>query len=91
MAPLRRSDGEREIAQVVGPVCESADILARDRELPLLQVGDRVALMTAGAYGMSMASNYNARLRPAEVVVAESGDQLEDQPAEGDFRRSNQP
>ena len=75
VAPLRRSDGEREIAQVVGPVCESADVLARDRELPLLREGDKVALMTAGAYGMSMASNYNARLRPAEVVVAESGDQ----------------
>ncbi len=74
VALLRKSDGERLIAHVVGPVCESADILARDRELPLLQVGDRVALMTAGAYGMSMASNYNARLRPAEVVVAESGD-----------------
>ena len=74
VAPLRKSDGEREIAQVVGPVCESADVLARDRELPLLREGDKVALMTAGAYGMSMASNYNARLRPAEVVVAESGD-----------------
>ena len=75
VAPLRKSDGERIIAQVVGPVCESADVLARDRELPLLREGDKVALMTAGAYGMSMASNYNARLRPAEVVVAESGDQ----------------
>ncbi len=74
VAPLRTSDGETVMAQVVGPVCESADVLARDRELPALQAGDRVALMTAGAYGMSMASNYNARPRPAEVVVSESGD-----------------
>ena len=74
VAPLRTSDGETVMAQVVGPVCESADVLARDRELPALQAGDHVALMTAGAYGMSMASNYNARPRPAEVVVSESGD-----------------
>ena len=60
-------------AQVVGPVCESADVLARDRQLPRLRAGDRVALMTTGAYGMSMASNYNARPRPAEVVVSEAG------------------
>ena len=73
--PLRTSNGETVIAQVVGPVCESADVLARDRQLPLLRAGDRVALMTAGAYGMSMASNYNARPRPAEVVVSETGDE----------------
>ncbi len=72
--PLRKMTGETIVAQVVGPVCESADVLARDRQLPLLQAGDRVALMTAGAYGMSMASNYNARPRPAEVVVSEAGD-----------------
>ncbi|MYD10279.1 MAG: diaminopimelate decarboxylase [Chloroflexi bacterium] len=74
VAPLRRGNDEAVIAQVVGPVCESADVLARDRLLPRLQAGDRVALMTAGAYGMSMASNYNARPRPAEVVVSEAGD-----------------
>ena len=72
--PLRKTEGETTLAQVVGPVCESADVLARDRELPRLQAGDHLALMTTGAYGMSMASNYNARPRPAEVVVAEAGD-----------------
>lgn len=71
--PLRESDDGREMAQVVGPVCESTDVLARDRLLPSLQVGDRVALMTAGAYGMAMASNYNARPRPMEVVVGADG------------------
>ena len=71
--PLRESEGEREVTQVAGPVCESTDVLARDRLLPSLQVGDRVALMTTGAYGMAMASNYNARPKPAEVAVAADG------------------
>ena len=75
VAPLRRTPGEPILAQVVGPVCESADVLARDRLLPQLRAGDRVALMTVGAYGMSMASNYNARPRPAEVVASEAGNE----------------
>ena len=54
---------------VVGPVCESGDFLARDRELPPLERGDLLALMSAGAYGFSMASNYNSRTRPPEVLV----------------------
>ncbi len=53
---------------VVGPVCESGDWLARDRELAI-EAGDLLAVMGAGAYGMSMASNYNSRPRPAEVLV----------------------
>ncbi len=67
--PIRHIEGETVTTQVVGPVCESADLLGRDRQLPPLNQGDKVALMTAGAYGMTMASNYNARPRPAEVVV----------------------
>jgi diaminopimelate decarboxylase len=54
---------------VVGPVCETGDFLARDRELPELRQGDVVAILDAGAYGMSLASNYNSRPRPAEVLV----------------------
>ena len=69
IVPLQESDGEMVTAQVVGPVCETADVLARDRRLPLLREGDKIALLTAGAYGMTMASNYNARPLPAEVVV----------------------
>ncbi|MDE2635300.1 MAG: diaminopimelate decarboxylase [Chloroflexota bacterium] len=69
IVPLRQAYGETISTQVVGPVCESADVLARDRDLPPLAPGDKIALMTAGAYGMTMASNYNARPRPAEVVV----------------------
>lgn len=59
-------------ADLVGPVCESGDYLARDRDLPDAAEGDLLALMGAGAYGFSMASNYNSRPRPAEVLV--SGD-----------------
>ena len=53
---------------VVGPVCESGDFLGRDRELALCE-GDLLAVMMAGAYGMAQSSNYNARGRPAEVLV----------------------
>ena len=56
-------------ADLVGPVCESGDYLARDRELPDAGEGDLLTLMSAGAYGFSMASNYNSRRRPAEVLV----------------------
>lgn len=55
---------------VVGPVCESADVLARDRKLGKLSAGTILAVMAAGAYGSSMASNYNGRTRPAEVMVS---------------------
>lgn len=54
---------------VVGPICESSDYLARGRSLPALATGDQVAIFTAGAYGMTMTSNYNSQLRPAEVLV----------------------
>jgi diaminopimelate decarboxylase len=54
---------------VVGPVCESGDFLAKDRALPALHRGDLLATFSAGAYGMSMSSNYNSRPRAAEVLV----------------------
>ena len=56
-------------ADVVGPVCETGDFLALDRELPGVEPGDRLAVLGAGAYGFVMASNYNTRPRPAEVMV----------------------
>ena len=59
----------KEIADVVGPICESGDFFARDRELVRPEEGDLVALMSAGAYGFVMASNYNTRPRPVEVLV----------------------
>jgi diaminopimelate decarboxylase len=57
------------VYDVVGPVCESGDFLAKDRYLSELHSGDRLALLSAGAYGFSMSSNYNSRPRAAEVLV----------------------
>jgi diaminopimelate decarboxylase len=62
-------DSAREVVDVVGPVCESADFFAQDRPLPEMKEGDLVALMSAGAYGFVMASNYNSRPLPAEALV----------------------
>lgn len=68
--PLTENPKARKwIYDVVGPVCESGDVLARDRHLQELNAGDYVAFMTAGAYGFVMASNYNSRLKPCEVLV----------------------
>ncbi len=57
------------IADVVGPICESGDFFAKDRAIPRPKPGDLLAVMSAGAYGFTMASNYNARPRPPEVLV----------------------
>lgn len=62
-------EGGGEVVDVVGPLCESGDYLAKDRTLPKLERGDLVAVFTAGAYGFSMASNYNNRPRACEVLV----------------------
>ncbi|MBW1741024.1 MAG: diaminopimelate decarboxylase [Deltaproteobacteria bacterium] len=56
-------------ADVVGPICESADFLARDRHIPRVEAGDLLAIMSAGAYGFTMSSNYNSRPRVPEVMV----------------------
>jgi diaminopimelate decarboxylase len=61
---------KRESVDVVGPVCESGDFFARERELPRVEEGDSVAILDAGAYGMVLASNYNTRPRAAEVLVS---------------------
>ncbi len=57
------------VVDIVGPVCETGDFFARDREIPEVKTGDLVAILDAGAYGMSLSSNYNSRPRPAEVLV----------------------
>ena len=64
-----QKDRATETVDVVGPVCESGDFLARDRELLTVQEGELLAILDAGAYGMSLASNYNSRPRPAEGLV----------------------
>lgn len=65
-----RDISETARADVVGPVCESGDFLAQDRDLPAVREGDLLAVMSAGAYGFAMASNYNSRPRAAEVLVS---------------------
>jgi diaminopimelate decarboxylase len=74
IVPVGRGGGEGAAARhvvmdVVGPVCETGDFFARDRAIPPVEAGDLVAVLDAGAYGMSLASNYNSRNRPAEVMV----------------------
>ncbi len=68
--PVIQRPGPAASADVVGPLCETGDFLARDRELAPLQPGDLLAVMTTGAYGFVLASNYNSRPRPAEVLVS---------------------
>lgn len=79
--PAPPSDFEAAIpytqpTDVVGPVCETGDYLARDRKLPTLKTGDLIATFSAGAYGMAMSSNYNGRLRAAEVLVDQQNARL---------------
>jgi diaminopimelate decarboxylase len=69
IAPVRATPGTKRTVDVVGPICESGDFLAKDRELPPVPPGGLLAVMSAGAYGFAMASNYNSRPRPAEVLV----------------------
>jgi diaminopimelate decarboxylase len=69
IVPVQPRRGPARRYEVVGPVCESGDFLGHDRELVLAE-GDLVAIMSAGAYGMTMSSNYNSRPRAAEVMVS---------------------
>jgi diaminopimelate decarboxylase len=63
--------GSQRLYELVGPICESADVVARDRMLQPLDVGDVIAIRDTGAYGSAMASNYNRHPMPAEVLVDE--------------------
>jgi len=69
IVPVLRTQAGVETTDIVGPVCETGDFFARDRDLPSVQEGDLLAIMDAGAYGMALASNYNTRPRPPEVLV----------------------
>jgi len=68
--PVRDTGLGLEVADVVGPICETGDFLSRDHEVPVSRPGDLLAVMSAGAYGFTMSSNYNSRPRVAEVLVA---------------------
>ena len=76
IVPLNNESEQTQIVDIVGPICESGDFFAQNRELPLLQEGDHIALLSAGAYGFVMASNYNSRAFPAEVMVSGSTHQV---------------
>ena len=67
--PIVQRDGEKIVADVVGPICESGDFFAKDREISRPQRGDLLAIMSAGAYGFVMASNYNSHPKPPEILV----------------------
>jgi diaminopimelate decarboxylase len=72
MRPVARTTRAGQVTDVVGPICETTDFLARDRELPALERGDLLAIGAAGAYAAAMSSNYNTRPRAAEVLVSGS-------------------
>lgn len=68
--------GPKDVYSVVGNICESGDILAKDREIAVTKENDIIVALDAGAYGYSMASNYNNRLRPAEVLIKSTGEDV---------------
>lgn len=72
IVPVRYNDAKKINVDVVGPVCESGDFLAKDRDMPLVESGELLAVLSAGAYGFSMSSNYNSRRRVAEVLVRDA-------------------
>ena len=76
IVPLNNESKQTQVVDIVGPICESGDFFAQNRELPLLQEGDHIALLSAGAYGFVMASNYNSRAFPAEIMVSGSTHQV---------------
>ena len=69
IVPVRAGSLETEVVDVVGPICESGDFLARERALPVVQEGDLLAILDVGAYGSVLSSNYNSRGRAAELLV----------------------
>lgn len=71
VVPIKKTTGETITADLVGPICETGDFFAKNRVMASFKQGDLIALMSAGAYGFSMASNYNSRPRPPEILVKE--------------------
>lgn len=72
--PVKENSNEKEVVDIVGPICESGDFLAQDRNIPKVKSGDLLTVLSTGAYGFVMSSNYNTRPRVAEVMV--KGDQF---------------
>jgi len=72
----KRASSVSEQVTIVGNICETGDVLAKKRNLPSIEEGDILGILDAGAYGMVMSSNYNCRLRPAEVLITSSGEAI---------------
>jgi len=68
--PVVRGKSAMRTVDIVGPICESSDFMAKEREIEMPEIGDLISIMSAGAYGMAMSSNFNSRLRAAEVMVS---------------------
>ncbi len=77
IVPIDARPGELVPYEIVGPICESSDVFGKNRMLPPLEVGDRLAILDAGAYGSVMASTYNRRPLPAEVLIDAHADNRE--------------
>ena len=76
VVPVTERGAERQVVDIVGPICESSDFIAKDREIEMPEEGDILAVLGAGAYGITMSSNYNSRPRAAEVMVHNRESQL---------------
>jgi diaminopimelate decarboxylase len=71
-----RYSTNKELVTIVGNICETGDVIAKDRNLPAIVEGDIIGILDAGAYGMVMGSNYNCRLQPAEVLIKSNGEDV---------------
>ena len=69
----RDGNNDMETVNVSGPICETGDLIAKERLLPKAKTGDLLAILDTGAYGYAMASSYNSRPRPAEVMITKEG------------------
>ena len=67
--PVKKSSKKQKVADIVGPICESDDFVAKDRKFPMLEQGEFIAVECAGAYGRAMASEYNSRPIVKEVII----------------------
>ncbi|MEC9326858.1 MAG: diaminopimelate decarboxylase, partial [Verrucomicrobiota bacterium] len=76
IVPIQNTSSQSETVDIVGPICESGDFFAQDQELPKLEEGEMIAILSSGAYGFVMASNYNSRTLPAEVLVSDKSHKL---------------
>jgi len=70
--PIFEKNDFDQVVDIVGPICETGDFFARERKLPLLQENDYLAILTSGAYGFVMSSQYNSRPRSAEVLIKQN-------------------